>query len=126
MNTIYLAVNGTLMRGLALNPNLVNAGAVFVREARTSPKYRLWSIEDAYPAMQRDDAEGAEIDLEIWEIPLSGLIEVLKNEPPGLVLGKIELRDGNWEFGILGESYLCQGRWEITQGGGWKKNSASR
>ena len=126
MNTIYLAVNGTLMRGLALNPNLVNAGAVFVREARTSPKYRLWSIEDAYPAMQRDDAEGAEIDLEIWEIPLSGLIEVLKNEPPGLVLGKIELRDGNWEFGILGESYLCQGRLEITQWGGWKKYSASR
>jgi hypothetical protein len=31
---VLLAVNGTLMRGLALNGNLVAVGAAFVREAR--------------------------------------------------------------------------------------------
>ena len=32
-----LAVNGTLMRGLELNANLVAAGATFVREDDTEP-----------------------------------------------------------------------------------------
>ena len=52
MNTL-LAVNGTLMRGLDLNGNLLAVGASFVREARTAPHYRLWSIGDRHPAMLR-------------------------------------------------------------------------
>lgn len=109
------------MRGLALNQNLIDAQAEFVREDRTSPKYRLWSIDDSYPAMMRDDDEGAKIDLEIWEIPLKGLIDVLNNEPPGLCMGKIELEDGEWIFGVLGEKHICKDRLEITQWGGWRK-----
>ena len=31
---MLLAVNGTLMRGLELNPNMLAAGAVFVRDGR--------------------------------------------------------------------------------------------
>ncbi len=62
-----------------------------------------------------------QIDLEIWKIPLNGLIEVLKNEPPGLGMGKIELEDGDWVFGVLGENYICKNRLEITQWGGWRK-----
>lgn len=121
MNRIPLAVNGTLMRGLELNQNLLDAGARFERESKTSQKYRLWSINDSYPAMQRDVHEGAEIDLEIWSIPLNGLIDVLNNEPQGLCLGKIELQDGKWVLGILGESFICEDGMEITQWGGWRK-----
>jgi hypothetical protein len=43
---VLLAVNGTLMRGLELEPNLINLGATFVREDRTEPAYRLYSIND--------------------------------------------------------------------------------
>ena len=43
-----LAVNGTLMRGLALEKNLLDVGAVFCREAQTAACYRLWSIRDEY------------------------------------------------------------------------------
>ena len=121
MDKIRLAVNGSLMRELALNKNLIDAQAVFVREDKTSPNYRLWSIDDSYPAMLRDDDEGAEIDLEIWEIPLIGLMEVLNFEPPGLGMGKIELSDRDWVFGVLGEKYICNDRLEITQWGGWRK-----
>jgi gamma-glutamylcyclotransferase (GGCT)/AIG2-like uncharacterized protein YtfP len=121
MDKISLAVNGSLMRGLALNQNLLDAQAQFIREARTSPNYRLWSIGDSYPAMMRDDGQGAEIDLEIWEIPLKGLVDVLKKEPPGLCMGKIELEDGEWVFGVLGENYICKDRLEITRWGGWRK-----
>ena len=34
---LLLAVNGTLMRGLALNANLLSAGATFVRTPRRRP-----------------------------------------------------------------------------------------
>ncbi len=36
---VNVAVNGTLMRGLELNPNMINAGATFVREATTVAAY---------------------------------------------------------------------------------------
>ena len=48
---MLLAVHGTLMRGLELNPNMLAAGGTFVREARTAACYRLWSIGERYPAM---------------------------------------------------------------------------
>ena len=43
MDSVKLAVNGTLMRGLPLEKNLLDAGAFFLREAATAPCYRLWS-----------------------------------------------------------------------------------
>ena len=51
--TTLLAVNGTLMRGLELNPNLTNVGGKFIREEKTDKHYRLWSINDVHPAMIR-------------------------------------------------------------------------
>jgi len=44
---IELAVNGTLMRGLELNHNLLELGGVFVEEALTASLYRLWSTDYA-------------------------------------------------------------------------------
>ena len=61
METVSLAVNGTLMRGLELNHNLLDVGATFVCETTTSPHYRLWSIDDRHPAMMRDVDEGRAI-----------------------------------------------------------------
>lgn len=56
---ILLAVNGTLMRGLELEGNLLEAGAEFGFEARTEKCYRLWSICDRNPAMIRVDPKAA-------------------------------------------------------------------
>ncbi len=120
MQKIKLAVNGTLMRGFVLNRNLVNAGAKFVIETATAPFYRLWSIHDAYPAMLRDEAAGAAIRLEVWEISAEGLVEVLQREPPGLCIGRVELENGELVFGVLAEPYLCAGQPEITAWGGWR------
>ena len=120
MQKVKLAVNGTLMRGLELNHNLINAGAVFVNETFTAPAYRLWSINDAYPAMQRDEAAGAAIRLEVWEISPAGLFQVLQREPPGLCIGRVEMENGELVFGVLAGPYLCAGQPEITAWGGWR------
>ena len=118
--TVLLAVNGTLMRGLALNENLTGVGATFVREDATCPAYRLYSIGDIHPAMQRVDVGGASIQLELWAVPVKGVVSVLRGEPAGLCIGKIELEDGRMVLGVLGEALLCAQGEEITQHGGWR------
>lgn len=123
---IPLAVNGTLMRGLELNGNLLAAGARFVREATTAPEYRLWSIGDRHPAMVRVRAGGAAIALEVWEVPAAGLAQILRAEPPGLCIGKVRLSDGGETLGVLGEPILCEGEREITRWGGWRAYTAAR
>lgn len=120
MSDLHLAVNGTLMRGLELNSNLLAVGAIFVREAWTEPCYRLWSIGDRYPAMIRTQTGGSAIALEVWQVSPTGLSEILLKEPPGLTIGKIRLQDGAEVLGVLGEPFLCEGQSEITQFGGWR------
>jgi hypothetical protein len=119
-STVPLAVNGTLMRGLALNPNLLSVGATFVKEATTVPAYRLWSINDLHPAMLRVAEGGVAIALEVWAVPASGLAQILLNEPPGLCIGKVQLADGETVLGVLGEPILCENQLEISSFGGWR------
>jgi len=122
---VLLAVNGTLMRGLALNPNLLAVDAVFVREDFTAPNYRLWSIGDRHPAMQRVHEGGSALALEVWRVPPAGLARVLISEPPGLCIGKVLLASGDELLGVLGEAWLCAGQREITAHGGWRAYCAA-
>lgn len=124
--SICLAVNGTLMRGLELNPNLLNIGATFVREDKTAPEYRIWSINDKHPAMQRVKTGGVSVALELWDVPASGIATVLMQEPAGLAIGKVVLASGEEVLGVLGEAFLCDGKVEITQHGGWRAYLASK
>ena len=123
---IHLAVNGTLMRGLELNANMLGAGAIFVREARTVPAYRLWSIGDRHPAMIRVASGVVSVAVEVWAVPPEGLVKILLQEPPGLSMGKVTLSDGDEVLGVLGEPLLCEGQREISQHGGWRAYIASR
>lgn len=80
---VLIAVNGTLMRGLELNPNMVAAGATFVRETETEAAYRLWTINDKHPAMLRvTDGTGSKIAVEVWSVPAAGLVGILMSERP--------------------------------------------
>ena len=127
MERILLAVNGTLMRGLELNPNMLAAGATFVREDHTADCYRIFSIGDRHPAMLRTTAgDGARVALEIWEVPAGGLAQILLSEPPGLAIGKVLLADASVVLGVLGEPFLCEGQREITALGGWRAYIAAR
>jgi gamma-glutamylcyclotransferase (GGCT)/AIG2-like uncharacterized protein YtfP len=122
--SFLLAVNGTLMRGLELEHNMLENGASFESEARTSPHYRLWSINDSYPGMIRVDSEdpgAAKIDVEVWRVPASGLAHILAGEPPGLAIGKIELEDRRFVFGVLAEPLTVKGMRDITSFGGWRR-----
>src|SRR5262249_5304698 len=125
MDTL-LAVNGTLMRGLELNNNLLAAGARFVREARTAPVYRLWSIDDRHPAMLRVATGGAAITVEVWSVPDAGLAGIFRQAPPGLCIGRGQLEGGREVLGARGEPILCEGQREITAHGGWRAYVSAR
>ena len=123
---ILLAVNGTLMRGLELNPNLLAVNATFIRETTTEPAYRLWSINDRHPAMMRVKNGGVAVAVEIWSVPAAGVAAILLQEPPGLSIGKVKLADGSEVLGVLGEPILCEGKIEITKFGGWRNYIAEK
>lgn len=123
---ILLAVNGTLMRGLELNPNMLAVGAEFVREDATVPAYRLYSIGDRHPGMVRVATGGVAVAVEVWAVPPSGLAAILLKEPPGLSIGKVSLQSGAEVLGVLAEPILCEGQREITEFGGWRAYCASR
>ena len=120
MSDLKLAVNGTLMRGLELNKNLLEVGATFVREATTKSNYRLFSINNVHPAMMRVKKGGKAIAVEVWAVPPAGLAKILLQEPPGLCIGKVLLADGEEVLGVVGESICCENGKEITQYGGWR------
>ena len=122
---ILLAVNGTLMRRLALNPNLGAACATSVREDATAAAYRLCSIGDRHPAMIRVVHGGAAIAVEIWSVPAEGLAAILVNEPAGLCIGKVMLADGSEVLGVLGEPVICEGQKDITAAAGWRSYIAT-
>ena len=121
--TVLLAVNGTLMRGLPLEPNLLRAGARFLFEAKTENAYRLWSIRDDHPAMIRvhpGTEPSTQVDVEVWEVPAVGLASILLQEPDGLTIGKVRLADGRTVLGVVGEPVSVEGMREITAWGGWR------
>ncbi|WP_321799913.1 glutamyl-tRNA amidotransferase [Caballeronia sp. J97] len=116
-----LAVNGTLMRGLGLNHNMIAAQGEFVREDRTDACYRIWSIGDRHPGMLRVKSGGVAVSLEVWELPMANLGALLLSEPAGLSIGKVVLADGSEVLGVLAEPWLVEGQKEITASGGWRE-----
>eukprot|EP00271_Cylindrocystis_brebissonii_P014700 TRINITY_DN36169_c0_g1_i1.p1 TRINITY_DN36169_c0_g1~~TRINITY_DN36169_c0_g1_i1.p1 ORF type:complete len:370 (-),score=69.35 TRINITY_DN36169_c0_g1_i1:1370-2479(-) len=124
---VKLAVNGTLMRGLELNKNMLQNGATFIQEDATAPVYRLYSMDDAYPGMVHIPANGKggeSIALELWEVPAEGVAAILGAEPPGLSIGKVTLASGEAVLGVLAEAYAVEGKKEITSYKGWRAYKA--
>jgi gamma-glutamylcyclotransferase (GGCT)/AIG2-like uncharacterized protein YtfP len=122
---IQLFVNGTLMSGLALHPNL--AGATFLGAFRTAPIYRLFTIGDVHPGMFQAETGGAFIGGELYLVPDDVLARVEAGEPPNLYRGPVQLEDGRVVDGILYPRELAEGHYpEITAHGGWREYWASR
>lgn len=119
-NNLILAVNGTLMRGLELENNLKNVNATFISESKTEKAYRLFSINDLYPAMIKVDEGGNTVDVELYAISEEGIKEVLSKEPPGLTIKEITLIDGRKVQGVVGLIDITKGQKEITTYGGWR------
>jgi len=120
-----LFVNGTLMRGLKLNANL--DGAEFLGEARTEPRYRIYSIGDVHPGMFEVEGGGVSVPGEVYRMPDEVWRRVEEGEPPNLYRGMVHLDDGRQMYGILYPRELAEGHHrDITEFGGWRAYIASK
>ena len=153
---VKIAVSGTLMRGLELQPNSVNLtspqargaapvsgaapqgggqqqpqqlarpqGSTFIREDRTTPEYRLYSINDMHTAMVRVPANatnGVSVVVDIWCVPSDRLATLLEQEPPGLSIGKVRLIHNSTVLGVIAEPALLVGMKDISNfDGNWRE-----
>ena len=122
--SVHLFVNGTLMRGEELHANL--DGGRFCGAWTTAPRYRLFSVDDRHPAMVRDEARGAAVAGELYEVPLRVLATVLDREPDGLGLGVVELADGQLTLGVVWLApELPPSSRDISEYGDWRRYRAA-
>jgi gamma-glutamylcyclotransferase (GGCT)/AIG2-like uncharacterized protein YtfP len=116
---VELFVNGTLMRGDVLHQNL--DGARFISEARTAPRYRLYSMGDVHPGMINAQTAGVSVSGELYELDLEHLERIIAGEPPGLGVAVVELDGGERRLGIFWvAAELPETAIDISEYGGWR------
>lgn len=95
-------------------------GMTFVREARTAPRYRLYSLEERFAALVEDEEGGISVPGELVEVPDERWAEIAATEPPGITPGPVELDDGTVVTAALGDpAYLREHGVDITEHGGF-------
>jgi allophanate hydrolase len=108
---------GAHMSGLPLNGQITGHGGRFLREATTTPDYRLFALGNR-PGLLRAPG-GAAIAGEVWAIPTAAIGALLAMVPPPLGFGTVALADGPC-LGFLAEAEGVSGARDITELGGWR------
>ena len=116
---------GSALRGQPDHHNL--AGATFVRETKTAPRYRLHSVRDQHPGIYEVESGGISIAGEIYEMSDEQHAHLLANEPPDLYEGPIVLEDGTTASAMIYPRKLIEERGfrDISSFGGWAAYKAS-
>ncbi len=123
---IPLLVCGAHLEGLPLHWQLADRGATLRESTKTAPVYRMYAMPASgsippRPAMIRDDATGAAIEVEIWELNAAAFGDFVSKIPGPLGIGKVLLESGEEVPGFIAEPRAMQGAEDITQFGGWRK-----
>jgi allophanate hydrolase len=116
---------GAHLEGLPLHWQLADRGAVLRSRTRTSPVYRMFAIPAAgslppRPALIRDEAKGAAIEVEVWELSPAAFGDFVSKIPGPLGIGKVLLENGDELPGFIAEPRAAEAAEEITAFGGWK------
>ena len=117
---------GTTLRGLPNHHRI--SGAAFLRATLTAPRYRMISPDGTYPLLIVDEQDGASFPCEIFDVPRPMWDAKVAAEPPGLIVGEIELVDGTSVTGMLADpAWLAEqvGAEDITRYGGWAAFAAA-
>ena len=121
--TIDIAVCGAHMSCLPLNYQLTELNAVFVKATKTANGYRLFNVPQKVPprpGMVRDTHSDAQLELEVWSMPLENFGAFMVQIASPLCIGTVFLEDGSSVYGFLCEYDAIKDADEITGFGGWR------
>ncbi|MEO4047770.1 allophanate hydrolase [Pseudomonas sp. CAU 1711] len=121
--SVRVAVVGAHLTGMPLNFQLTSRDAVLVEQTTSSADYRLYALPGSVPpkpGLARVAEDGAEIIVELWDVPQARFGEFVAEIPPPLGIGNLQLADGRWVKGFICEPYALQGARDITAFGGWR------
>ena len=110
------AFYGTFGRGQPGHGHL--AGARFVEEVRTAPRYRLYFVDSLWPALVPAE-DGVEIACELYDAPEELLERLAGIEPPGWNRAPLQLADGRLVEAFLGDEELTRRGFDVSSHGGW-------
>jgi allophanate hydrolase len=105
--TVLLAVAGAHLSGQPLNHDLLRLGGRPAYTARTGPSYRMFEIPDPLrrPGLTRQTGAhataGGGIEVEVWRLPVSGMVRLLTSVSPPLAIGPMDLADGTRVLGFV-------------------------
>jgi allophanate hydrolase len=120
---VRLAVCGAHMEGLPLNHELAGRRGRLVARTRTTPCYRLYALPgDPHrrPGLVRS-ADGAAIEVEVWDLPLAAFGSFVQDVPAPLAIGTLTLEDGSMVKGFLAETHATRDAHDITSFGSWRR-----
>jgi allophanate hydrolase len=125
LKRIPLLVCGAHLEGLALHWQLADRGAVLREATKTAPVYRMYAMPATgsippRPALIRDEAAGAAIEVEVWELEPAAFGDFVSKIPGPLGIGKVLLESGEEVPGFIAEPRATAGAEEITRLGGWR------
>ncbi|OWJ98394.1 allophanate hydrolase [Pseudomonas sp. A46] len=127
--SVRVAVVGAHLSGMPLNFQLTRRDAVLVEQTTSAAQYRLYALPGTVPpkpGLARVAEDGAEIIVELWDIPQARFGEFVAEIPPPLGIGNLQLADGRWVKGFICEPYALEGARDITGFGGWRAFIASQ
>ena len=127
--SVRVAVVGAHLTGMPLNFQLTRRDAVLVEQTTSSAHYRLFALPGTVPpkpGLARVTEDGAEIIVELWDVPQARFGEFVAEIPPPLGIGNLQLADGRWVKGFICEPYALEGARDITGFGGWRAFIASQ
>jgi allophanate hydrolase len=100
-------------------------GAELLEQARTAPSYRLYRVDDRWPALVRAD-EGVAIAVELYECTEEHLSRLAELEPPGWNRAPLVLEDGREVEAFIGDESLVARSVDVSDHGSWAAHVASR
>jgi hypothetical protein len=116
----HIFICGSALRGQPDHENLQEA--LFIREAKTKPLYRLHSAHEGWhPAIYQVETGGISIPGEIYEMTPEQYEYLLANEPPHMYPAEIILENGERATAMLYPQELVEKHnWQdISYYGGW-------
>jgi allophanate hydrolase len=118
-----VAVAGAHLTGEPHNGQLVRLGGTLHARARTAAGYRMYRVPGPFPrpGLVRGAGGPADgIEVEVWDLPVSGMGSLLPTVAAPLALGPVELDDGTAVTGFLADPTGIDPAADITSFGGWR------